>query len=101
MAAPTRKISLVIADDHRVVRTGLRLLLERVEEIEVVGETGDAAEALALARAGVDVLLLDLNMPGKPLEALAELAGSPAGPAVVVLTIPRTRAASRDLVATP
>ncbi len=86
MCAPTRKISLVLADDHRVVRAGLRLLLERVEEFEVVAEAGDAGEALEPAR-GADVLLLDLNMPGRPLEVLAELAGSSPGPAVVVLTM--------------
>lgn len=70
-----------------MVRTGLRMLLERVDEFEVLAETGDAGEALELARAGIDVLLLDLNMPGKPLETLAEIAACGTEVAVVVLTM--------------
>lgn len=81
-------ISLVLADDHVVVRHGLRLLLDRVPEFEVVAESGDAREALAAVEAGgVDVVLLDLNMPGEPLEALAEIARSSPQVAVVVLTM--------------
>lgn len=85
----------MLADDHVVVRTGLRMLLERVEEFEVLAETGDAGEALELARAGVDVLLLDLNMPGKPLEALAEIAARGPDVAVVVLTMEQDPAFAR------
>lgn len=78
----------MLADDHVVVRHGLRLLLDRVDEFEVVAETGNAREALeAVEAGGVDVLLLDLNMPGEPLEVLAELARSAPEVAVVVLTM--------------
>ena len=85
----------MLADDHVVVRRGLRMLLERVEEFEVLAEAGDAGEALELVgRGGVDVLLLDLNMPGRPLEALAELtAASPTS--VIVLTMEQDPAFAR------
>lgn len=95
MAANRQQISLVLADDHVVVRTGLRMLLERVEEFEVVGESSDAGEALELASAGADVLLLDLNMPGRPLEVLAELAARAPQIAVIVLTMEQDPAFAR------
>jgi two-component system, NarL family, response regulator NreC len=83
--------TVVLADDHVVVRHGLRMLLERVPELAVVGEAGDAEAALATVRAeGADILVLDLNMPGQPpLEALAEIAESAPGVGVVVLTMER------------
>ncbi|HET8638985.1 MAG TPA: response regulator transcription factor [Solirubrobacterales bacterium] len=99
MATKQPPISLVIADDHAVVRTGLRMLLERVEEFEVAAETGDAGEALELARAaGADVILLDLNMPGKPLEVLAEAAAGEPDAAVVVLTMEQDPAFARRAI---
>jgi DNA-binding NarL/FixJ family response regulator len=58
------KITVLIADDHPVVRQGLRVLLSLEDDIEVVGETGDGAEAVELAVALVpDVILLDLKLP--------------------------------------
>jgi two-component system response regulator NreC len=82
---------VVLADDHVVVRHGLRMLLERVAELAVVGEAGDAEAALgALAAEGADVLVLDLNMPGRPpLEALEEIGRSAPQVGVVVLTMER------------
>lgn len=89
-------ISLVLADDHVVVRRGLRMLLERVPDFEVEAESGDAREALAAVKGGgVDVLLLDLNMPGEPLEALSEIAKSMPGVAVIVLTMEQDPAFAR------
>ena len=88
MADPQSKISLVLADDHVVVRRGLRMLLDRVPDFEVVAEVGDAAAAVAAARERApDVLVLDLNMPGEPLEALEEVSRSEPEIAVVVLTM--------------
>ncbi|HET9185370.1 MAG TPA: response regulator transcription factor [Solirubrobacterales bacterium] len=96
MATKQPPTSLVLADDHVVVRTGLRMLLERVEGFEVAAETGDAGEALELARAaGADVILLDLNMPGKPLEVLAKAAANGSDPVVVVLTMEQDPAFAR------
>jgi len=57
-------IRLLIADDHSVVRQGLRMFLGTDPEIEIVGEAGDGAEALRLARQlQPDVVLMDLLMP--------------------------------------
>lgn len=96
MAAKNPPISLLLADDHVVVRRGLRLLLERVEGFEVAAETGEAGEALELARSGkVDVVLLDLNMPGEPLAVLAEIASRIPAVAVVVLTMEEDPAFAR------
>ena len=61
----TLPICVLIVDDHPVVRRGLRALLEVQEGIEVAGEAGDAATALALAAEHApDVILLDLKLPG-------------------------------------
>jgi DNA-binding NarL/FixJ family response regulator len=57
-------IRVVIADDEQLVRSGLRLILESDQDIEVVGEAGDGAEALELARRlDPDVVLMDVQMP--------------------------------------
>jgi len=59
-------ISVVLVDDHAVVRSGIRLLLDRQEDIEVIGEAGNAKDALFRARAlKPDVILLDVVMPGE------------------------------------
>src|SRR5207248_47936 len=58
------EIRVVLADDHAVVRRGLRLFLDLQDGIEVVGEAADGREAIELVRAaGPDVVLMDLAMP--------------------------------------
>ncbi len=58
-------VRVALCDDHRVVRSGLRRLLDDEPSIEVVGEAGTAEEAVALARAECpDVLVMDLGLPG-------------------------------------
>ena len=58
-------IRIVIADDHAVVRSGLRLLLEREDDLEPIAEAGDGKEAAALvAKLKPEVVLLDVVMPG-------------------------------------
>ena len=75
----TTAITLVLADDHRLFRDGLRRLLETETDLRVVGEAGDAQEAVSLARRlEPDMLLLDLAMPGGGgLEVLRSLAATP------------------------
>lgn len=59
-------IRLVIADDHTIMREGLKRILEGADDIEVVGEAVDGFEVLAQVRnGGFDVLMLDLSMPGR------------------------------------
>jgi two-component system NarL family response regulator len=58
-------MKVLIVDDHRIVRAGLRALLEREASVSVVGEASDGREALRLAREmGPDVVLMDVSMPG-------------------------------------
>ena len=60
-----KKIRVLLADDHALIRAGIRALLEKVERIEVVGEAGDGPQALELIeKLRPDVMLLDLTMPG-------------------------------------
>jgi two-component system response regulator NreC len=82
-------IRVVIADDHAVVRSGLRMLLEAQEELHVVAEAGDVPTALQVIRAHrPTVAVLDLNMPGgSGLEAIPALRESTPETAIVVLTM--------------
>jgi DNA-binding NarL/FixJ family response regulator len=77
--ARSGKISVLIADDHPMVRQGLRVFLELQPDIEVVGEAADGAQAARLAQElRPDVVLLDLVMPGTDgvtaIELMAEAA---------------------------
>jgi DNA-binding NarL/FixJ family response regulator len=57
-------IKVLIADDHGIVRTGLRLLFERIPDMEVIGEAEDGRQAVALAKSlQPDVAILDVAMP--------------------------------------
>jgi two-component system nitrate/nitrite response regulator NarL len=78
---------VVVADDHPAVRAVVQSLLEG--EFQVVGEAGDGAEALALARSlAPDVLVLDVDMPEMDGFAVcAALQGDPHAPAVVFLSV--------------
>jgi two-component system, NarL family, response regulator NreC len=83
-------IKIVLADDHAVVRKGLRLLLDAEEGLEVVAEAGTAADAMRYVRAHrPGVLVLDLNMPGEltSLDAIPDVKHAGDGTQVVVLTI--------------
>ncbi len=79
-------IRVLIVDDHAVVRTGLRLLLEREENLEVVGEAGNADEGVRAARLEKpDVTLLDVVMPGRSgIEACAEIVRASKGKVLVL-----------------
>jgi DNA-binding NarL/FixJ family response regulator len=83
-------IRLVIVDDQELVRTGFRLFLETHDDLEVVGEAGDGAEAIERARKlRPDVILMDIRMPRMDgVDATARLtsAGIEPPPRVLVLT---------------
>jgi RNA polymerase sigma factor (sigma-70 family) len=80
---------VVIADDHAVVRQGIRGVLEDVEGLQVVAEAGDGDQALALAEEHTpDVVVLDVTMPGKSgLEVAKELRDRGSGVRVLVLSM--------------
>ena len=84
-----RRITLVVADDHRVVRSGLRMLLESDPRLAVAAEAGTIAEAIdAVREAGPEVLLLDLNMAGEnSLDAIPQLRELAPDTQIVVLTM--------------
>jgi two-component system, NarL family, response regulator YdfI len=81
-------IRVLITDDHSIVREGLTLILETADNIEVVGEAADGAEALQLAaECQPDVVLMDLRMPGMDgLTAIEHLQRDHPQVAIVILT---------------
>jgi DNA-binding NarL/FixJ family response regulator len=82
-------IRILIADDHAVFRNGLKVLLEKEPDLKVVGETGNGFDTLrAVSETDLDLLLLDVAMPGLPGSKVAEavLKGKP-HLAIVVLTM--------------
>ena len=82
-------IRVVLVDDHAVVRSGLRLLLDAEDGVEVVGEAGNAKDAVFRARAlKPDVILLDLVMPGESgIEVLPKLLKESPETSVLVLSM--------------
>lgn len=91
--AGERKLRVFLADDHAVLRSGLRLLIDAQPDLKVVGEAGDGQEAVErvseLAGAGnVDVVVLDIGMPRLGgLEALRRLKAAFPDLAVLILTM--------------
>jgi two-component system, NarL family, response regulator LiaR len=84
MSTPIR---IVIADDHDLVRQGIRGFLETHADLAIVGEAGDAAEAVALcAEHAPDVALVDLVMPGGGIEATRSIRAASPKTEVVLLT---------------
>jgi two-component system response regulator NreC len=82
-------LTIVIADDHAVVRQGLRLLLESEDDLAVVGESSDVQETCTLLRERTpSVVLLDLHMGRElSLSALFEIRGASPDTAIVILTM--------------
>jgi two-component system response regulator NreC len=83
------EVTVVLADDHAVVRKGLRLLLDAEPGLRVVAEAGTVPDALRMARAHRPaVIVLDLNMPGgSSLEAIPTILEQAPTTAIVVLTM--------------
>lgn len=90
--------TIVLADDHRVVRSGLRMLLETDDRFEVLGEAGDLAGAEDLVlRCHPDILVLDLNMAGESsLSAVPGLRERAPDTQIVILTMQENPAFARE-----
>lgn len=100
MQADQQQITVVLADDHNVIRAGLRSMLEAEDDLRVIGEADDAASAAKLVEARrPDVLVLDLQMPGaEPRQDVPRLRESAPETQVVVLTMQNDPRSARDLL---
>ncbi|GJM42143.1 MAG: DNA-binding response regulator [Ardenticatenaceae bacterium] len=83
------KIKLILADDHAVVRSGLRMLLDAQPDMEIVGEAESGAEALLLVKSlQPDIILMDIQMPGmNGIEATRQIKEIGGDTAVLALTM--------------
>ncbi len=81
-------IRLVVVDDQELIRAGFRMILSAQDDMTIVGEAGDGAEALRLLRTvAADVVVMDIRMPVMDgVEATHELCARPDAPRVLVLT---------------
>jgi two-component system, NarL family, response regulator NreC len=97
MQVDAETITIVLADDHTVVRNALRLLLDAEPGFEVVAEAGDADTAVRYVRGHKPkVLILDLNMPGRAsLDAVPDIRSASPGTEIVVLTMQNEPAFAR------
>jgi len=96
-----RKIRVLLADDHAVVRAGLRAIISAEGDMEVVGESGDAKEVVAQAHElKPDVVVLDLSMPeGGGMRAIPRILEASANTRVIVLTMHDDPAYVRSVLA--
>src|SRR5258706_404224 len=86
-----KKIRILLADDHTLIRGGLRLIIEQHPDLSVVGEAEDGRQAVALAASlKPDVAVLDIGMPNlNGIEAAKQITEGDSGAAVVVLSMHR------------
>jgi DNA-binding NarL/FixJ family response regulator len=84
-----KRIRILIADDHGIVRTGLRLQLERNTEFEVVGEASDGREAVSMAETLVpDVVIMDIAMPNlNGIQAASQIIKALPNTAIIMLSM--------------
>ena len=92
------RVTVVLADDHELVREGIRMVLEAEEDIEVVAQAGDAETAARYVLGHKPtILVLDLSMPGRPsLELMPQIIESSPSTAVIVVTMQNEPAFARQ-----
>jgi len=100
MGSGEKEITVVLADDHNVIRSGLRALLEAEDDLRIIGEASDAAGVQKLVRdRRPNVLVLDLQMPGaEPVGDISALREEVAATRIVVLTMQSDPRRARDLL---
>lgn len=100
MGSDEKEITVVLADDHNVIRTGLRALLEGEDGLRVIGEAADAPGAQKLVRdRRPDVLVLDLQMPeAEPAADIRALREEVPATRIVVLTMQSDPRRARELL---
>ena len=96
----TQRLRILLVDDHATVRQGLKLMLEREPDLEVVGEASDGAEALErVSEVRADVIVMDLSMPGTSgLVATRRLKAARPDVAIVTLTRHADKTYLRELL---
>lgn len=84
-----KKIRVLLADDHQLVRAGMRTLIDGLADFEVAGEAGDGREAVRRMReGGIDLVVMDLSMPGlNGLDATARIVKDHPGIGVIILSM--------------
>ncbi|HVT00468.1 MAG TPA: response regulator transcription factor [Solirubrobacterales bacterium] len=100
MSSAPSEITVVLADDHNVIRAGLRAMLEAEDDLRVIGEAADAGATRKLVGdRRPTVLVLDLQMPGaKPRDDIPRLREEVPDTAIVVLTMQSDPRTARDLM---
>ncbi|MFI5121334.1 MAG: response regulator [Vicinamibacteria bacterium] len=95
---PAEPITVVLADDHELVRDGIRMVLEAEVDIEVVAQAGDAETAARYVLGHKPtILVLDLSMPGRPsLELMPQIIESSPSTSVIVVTMQNEPAFARQ-----
>ena len=83
------RVTVLLADDHTIVRQGLRVLLEAEPDLKVVGEVSDGREAVAAARTlRPDIVVMDIAMPAlNGIEATRQIASGASAPRVIILSM--------------
>lgn len=97
----TVRIRVLLVDDHRVLRDGIKAALKGYEDIEIVGEASDGRNAVSLARdLAPDVILLDISMPGvNGIEAARQISQQKLRAKILVLTMYDNPESVRELLA--
>jgi LuxR family maltose regulon positive regulatory protein len=100
MPSPSKKISVLLADDHAIIRKGLRLLLEDETDIRIVAEAGDGRSAIAGVRDHApDVVVMDISMPDvNGIEAARHITTTFPGTKVIALSIHSGRQFIKDML---